>query len=437
MRRLVESPWYQRLCQGRVRLVPDQAAKGRFENTLGGVRVAVSVGGSVTGEGGDLNMVDDSLKIDEAYSQAAREAVIDWYTSAFATRLNDPATGRMLVIGQRVHEYDLPGYLVAQGGWTHVCLPAEYDPTHPHLYPRDPRTEPGELLWPERWTREGLDGLKRDLGSVGTASMLQQLPAPHAGAIFERHWWRYYAPTAQLPRFTSIIQSWDVTFGDTPGSDYVVGQAWGLVGADRYLLHQIRRQLSFTDTIHAIGELTRWITQHYPIHCVHQILIEKAANGAAVIETLQREIPGIIPIIPEGDKVSRAHAVTPQIESGNVYLPGAANHDQTSYDPAATPQWAQDLVEETARFPRGRYDDQVDALTQALQHAHSYAYRTSITSPATLGREHSIPESVAGLMGHGLGVLGGRGQSYAHRLQASDYHPRRSYPSTDDPDALP
>lgn len=368
-RRLVETAWYQHSWPSGARLVDDQATKSRFETRQGGARVAVSVGGAATGEGGDIIIIDDPLKIEHAHSAAHRQAVVDWYDHTISTRLNDPHTTSIIIVGQRVHEGDLFGHLLDQGTWTHLCLPAEYDPHHPHLSPADPRTQPGQPLWPEHWPAPALAELKTRLGSYATASMLQQLPAPITGGIFQRAWWQWYDPAMALPTFERILQSWDLTFTDSATSDYVVGQVWGIHRADRYLLRQTRARFDFTATLTAIQRQTDWVNQLYPHQRGHQILIEQAANGAAVTSLLKRDIPGITLVVAQGDKINRAHAVCPQIESGNVYLPGAPNPDHTNYDRARTPPWVQDLVEETAVFPLGTHDDQVDALTQALRRA--------------------------------------------------------------------
>ena len=225
-RRLVESAWYQERYGRRVRLASDQNRKTRFETDEGGARYATSVGGAATGEGGDLLILDDPHKVDEASSAAARETALEWYDTVFATRLNDPATGSIIVIGQRVHEHDLFGHLLEIGGFDHVCLPAEFDPTHPFLWPNDPRTQEGELLCPERFGPNEIADLKRHLGSYGTACQLQQLPAPAHGGIFQRHWWNWYDPNEKLPAFDEILQSWDLTFTGNPSSDFVVGQVW-------------------------------------------------------------------------------------------------------------------------------------------------------------------------------------------------------------------
>jgi hypothetical protein len=215
-RRLIESPWYRQRWGSLYRLTDDQNTKGRFENDRGGARLATSVGGAATGEGGDIIVIDDPHKVEQAHSALQREAVIDWFSGTISTRLNDPRAGAIIVIGQRLHERDLFGYLLEQGGWTHLCLPAEYDPDHPHRWPADARTEPGELLWPARFGREEVEQLKRELGSYGAAGQLQQLPAPAGGGIFERRWWRWYDPSGPLPRFDRLLQSWDLAFSGGP-----------------------------------------------------------------------------------------------------------------------------------------------------------------------------------------------------------------------------
>jgi predicted phage terminase large subunit-like protein len=381
MRQLVEASAYQRRWGGHVRLVDDQNTKHRYENARGGSRVAVSVGGAATGEGGDVILIDDPQKIEHADSAPARQGAIDWFDHTLATRLNDPKTAAIVIVGQRLHQSDLFGHLLEHGDWTHLCLPTRYEPTHPYLCADDPRTHPGQLLWPNQWPEPEVARLEAGLGSYRTASMLQQLPAPSGGGIFQRGWWRYYDPTAALPRFNRVFQSWDLAFTDTPTADYVVGQVWATHGADCYLLRQTRAQLDFTRTLQAIRDQTRWVKTRYPRFAHHAILIEQAANAHAVIATLKREIRGVIPIKPEGDKINRAHAVTPQIEAGNIHLPGVANADHTNYDHARTPAWVQGLIEETAAFPNGKNDDQVDALTQALRRASTKRGRIRICLP--------------------------------------------------------
>ena len=366
-RRLVGSAWFRDRYGHSFSLSDDQNQKFRFDNDRGGSRVATSVGGFATGEGGDIIIIiDDPHKLEQADSQLQRESVLDWFDGTISTRLNNPRDGAVIIVGQRVHEHDLFGHLIEQGGWTHLCLPAEFDPEHPFLCPDDPRTSPGELLTRERFGPDVIAELKQRLGSYRAASQLQQLPAPAGGGIFQRRWWRWYDPDGPLPAFDEILQSWDLTFTGTPSSDYVVGQAWGIAGANAYLLDQARAQLDFPQTIEAITAFTQEINTRYPRQSGHAILIERAANAEAVFSTLRNRIPSLIPITPVGDKIGRAHAVSPRVEAGNVHLPGFSNADGTGYDRARTPAWVQALVEEATLFPASRHDDQVDALTQAL-----------------------------------------------------------------------
>lgn len=348
-RRLILSPWYQSHYGHIFQLVSDQNAKVRFENNRTGYRLATSVDAAATGEGGDRIVVDDPHNVRDAASDAVRESTLVWWDEAMTTRLNDPRTGARIIVMQRVHENDLSGHLLAQGGWEHLCLPAEYE-GEKHFTSigwSDPRENLGDLLWPERFGRVEIDHLKRALGSYATAGQLQQRPSPAAGGVLKRDWWRFYVRPPE--KFDRLIMSWDLTFKDTKTADYAVGQVWGQVGADAYLLDQVRDRMDFPTTVNAF----RALAAKWPDALGKYV--EDKANGPAVISTLQREIPGIIAVQPEGSKEARAHAASPWIEAGNVWLP----------DPEEAP-WVHDFIEECAAFPVGRHDDQVDAMSQAI-----------------------------------------------------------------------
>ncbi|MBS1983424.1 MAG: phage terminase large subunit [Bdellovibrionales bacterium] len=263
--------------------------------------------------------------------------------------------------------------MLEQGGWDHLCLPAEYEriERRTSLGWMDPRRQQGELLWPERFGRTEIDTLKRSLGSYAAAAQLQQRPSPAEGGLLKRHWWRFWKPrdvsvpsmtirssdgslqtamTVDIPEYCDEqLQSWDCAFKDLDTSDYVVGQVWCRAGGDYFLLDQRRDKMDCPATVRAVRELTR----DWPRAMAK--LIEDKANGSAVIQMLQHELPGLIPVNPEGGKAARASAVSPIVESGNVYLP----------HPSIAP-WVDDFIEECASFPNGRHDDQVDAATQAL-----------------------------------------------------------------------
>jgi len=372
-RTLIESPWYQRFWGDRFALSSDQNTKTRFDNNRSGYRIATSVGGTVTGEGGDRIICDDPHNVQEAESDSVRKSTTEWYDVVMSTRVNDPRTAAKVVVMQRCHQQDLSGHLLEQGGWELLRLPAEYEgPTRAtSIGFSDPRTQPGELLWPDRFGPSEIANLKISLGSYGVAGQLQQRPSPAGGGIFKRHWWRFWQlPGAnlppvivQLPDGTQVsiaaieiprgvdeqIQSWDCAFKNLETSDYVVGQLWGRVGSVFLLGDQIRDRMDCPGTVKAVREFSQRCPGAFAK------LIEDKANGSAVIQMLQHEIPGILPVNPEGGKVARAAAISPLIEAGNVYLP----------HPLQAP-WVNDFIEECAAFPNGAHDDQVDAMTQAL-----------------------------------------------------------------------
>lgn len=362
-RRVLQSPWYQQRWGDVFQLTGDQNAKMRFENDRTGFRLATSVAGTATGEGGDFIVVDDPHKVDEVLSDTTRESVLEWWDQTMSTRLNDPASGVRVVIMQRLHERDLSGHVLARGGWEHLCLPSEYEPSHPFVWPDDPREKEGDLLWPQHVPAEFLEEKKVDLGSYGYAGQYQQRPAPAEGGIIKRQWWRFYE---ELPQIDRLMQSWDLAFKATNEADYVVGQLWACDGPNKYLVKQMRGRFDFPETQEKILEMTNWAADKWPSMANHAILIEDAANGPAVIAALRRKIASVIPVKPMGSKEARAHAVAPQIEAGNVFLPGALREDRHDYDHTKTPLWVQTFVEETTSFPNGRHDDQVDAMTQAL-----------------------------------------------------------------------
>src|SRR5215470_14376711 len=254
-RRLIESPWYQRYWCERFRLTTDQNTKTRFDNDRSGYRIATSVGGAATGEGGDRIVCDDPHNVQEAESDSVRKGTLDWWDIVMSTRVNDPKTAAKVVVMQRCHQQDLSGHLLEQGGWEHLCLPAEYEGPQctTSIGWTDPRTEHGELLWPERFGPQEIESLKRSLGSYAAAGQLQQRPSPAGGGIFKRYWFRYWQlPGANLPpvlvrlpdatlhsvppvtfhQHEEVIQSWDCAFKDLATSDYVVGQVWTRAGAD-------------------------------------------------------------------------------------------------------------------------------------------------------------------------------------------------------------
>lgn len=314
------------------------------------------IGGGITGMGMDYGIIDDPVKNrEEADSATYRNAQWEWFTSTFYTRREKNAA--ILITLTRWHEDDLPGRLLELAKsdpkadqWTVLSLPAIADGP---LHPEDER-DPGAALWPDKYNDAELAKIRTAIGSRNWEALYQQRPAPAEGGLLKRQWWRFY--TQRPAQFDELIQSWDMTFKDTKGADYVVGQLWGRIGADAYLLDQTRDRLAFPATVEAVLAMT----QKWPQALAK--LVEDKANGPAVIATLQSKIPGLIPVEPDGSKQARAAAVSPMIEAGNVYLPA----------PEITP-WIDGFVEECAAFPNAAHDDQVDAMTQALRRFSAYS----------------------------------------------------------------
>jgi hypothetical protein len=247
-RTLIESPWYQRFWGDCFALASDQNTKTRFDNDRSGYRIATSVGGTATGEGGDRVVCDDPHNVQEAESDSIRKGTTEWWDVVMSTRVNDPRTAAKVVVMQRCHQRDLSGHLLEQGGWEHLCLPAEYEGSSPttSIGFVDPRQNHEELLWRERFGPKEIADLKISLGSYAVAGQLQQRPSPSGGGIFKRHWFRYFQPRgANLPpvivrlpdgtqqsivaieaphQVEEQLQSWDCSFKDLDTSDYVVGQ---------------------------------------------------------------------------------------------------------------------------------------------------------------------------------------------------------------------
>jgi predicted phage terminase large subunit-like protein len=319
-----------------------------LSNTLSGDRRALSVGGKATGFRADGQIFDDLLNASDKHSKPARDTATDWAIRTMSTRFNDMRIGWRVVIGQRLHEEDPYGAMIATGDYDLLCLPSEFEPERrakTSIGWTDPRTEAGELLFPELFTAEVLAKAKRDLGSYDYAGQHQQSPAPVDGELLKRDWWRYYDP-AQMMVFDAMCISVDATFKAVSDSDYVSIQVWGFIGPRSYLVDRIHERMGYVATKQAI----KGLIAKYPKAWAK--LIEDKANGSAIIEELKREFYGVIAINPEGGKESRAAAVSPTVEAGNVYLPDLP--------------WAQEVVDEAAVFPNGAHDDDVDSMTQAL-----------------------------------------------------------------------
>jgi predicted phage terminase large subunit-like protein len=431
-RDLLTSDWYRAWFRPAWELRGDKTAVSSYGNTEGGSRLAFGYFAKIVGDRKDALFLDDPNDPEEANSDKRREAVNVRWDSSIGNRVNDLRHSIRCGVQQRVNARDWTGHVLSKNrAWTQVCIPMEFEPARAkndpdpakHEYPRispigwvDPRTRTGEVLDPRRFTPEVLAGEKERLGSYGSAGQLQQRPAPPEGGIWKRVWWRYWVPAGvQLPPVIEQLadggfvecpivtlplhweyscQSWDMAFGKSETSSMVVGQAWGLHGAGRYLLGQTRGQLDFLETEKAVLAFSR----RFPD--IETKFIENKANGPAIISSLRTKISGIIAVEPEGDKTARALAEQPTIESGHVYLPHpllplARTTDAKGRDY----NWVSLFVDESAAFPNGLFNDVVDTASQALLRirkwiaAHQDNEETHSTSGRGMATVRSTPRS--------------------------------------------
>lgn len=350
-RLIMQTDWYKRLFPN-TRLARGRQAIDRFQTTLGGARQATSVGGSLTGFGADIFIVDDPMKPEEALSEAERLTANHWIKHTMATRLNDKAKGRMVLVMQRLHEDDAFGNVVATSGFTPLVFPAiaDADYTYRIETPFGAYTHhwrEGEPLQPEREPLEVLDQLRRDMGSYFFAAQYLQNPAPLGGGLVKIEWFQRYSPGV-TPHFDRIIQSWDTASKATELNDYSVCVTLGVTRANTiYILHVFRDRLEYPD-------LKRKVIEHARAWNAGVVVVEDTASGIQLHQELRSAGNWVLhKSRPKGDKVLRMQAQTAAIEDGRVFLPSQA-------------AWLDTYERELALFPKAKFDDQVDATAQGL-----------------------------------------------------------------------
>lgn len=313
---------------------------------------AVGVGGPLTGNPVDLAIIDDPVKdAMEGQSATDRNRKWEWYCDVLSTRLHNKS--KVLVTMTRWHEDDLAGRILAkEQGWEVLTLPYIKEA---YTYPGDIRKE-GEALWPDRHSAEKA-AIMRANSERTFVSLMQQRPAPAEGGLFKRTWWRYWQRLPQ--RVDRLVLVMDCTFKGVSTSDYVVAGIFAKSGTDTYFVDMIRGKWDFPETISQLKALLK----RYPY--VQEKYIEDKANGQAVIDTLKKEIVGMIPITPHESKESRAYSVSHIIESGHVYLP------ENSI-------WKESALMELSVFPNGVNDDIVDVLVHALMKLYSQSQSTGM-----------------------------------------------------------
>jgi len=341
------------------RLFPATGERGKYSvnrmgefdapGDKGGSYLGVGVGAGLTGRSATIGIIDDPIKNEkEALSVTTKEGLWSWYQATFTTRLSENS-GQVIMATSWAAD-DLVGRILEQfqgdTRLTHLRFPAINLPDESGY---DAKLPEGPLV-PSLHSLAKLYETKALFSDYWWSALYQQTPKSLGGNVFKEFCVQYYVPNDLPKKFDKVIASWDCTFKDTDGTDFVVGQVWGKHGANVYLLDQIRNRMSFSVTCKAIVTLkTKWPQ-------TREILIEDKANGPAVIDVLKATVPGIIPIEPDGSKLARAHAITSYWEALNVFLP----HEQIM-------PWIRAFVSEVTTFPAAAHDDQVDSMTQALR----------------------------------------------------------------------
>jgi predicted phage terminase large subunit-like protein len=376
-RRLIQSPWYQERWGHMFALAGDQNAKQRFENNKTGYRLATSVGGTATGEGGSRLVLDDPHGAQDAQSDALRASALEWFDVVWSTRLNNPKTDAMVTVMQRLHEKDVSGHILEDiGGWEHICIPAEWDGTKRRtvLGPYDPRQNKGELICPDRFGQKELDTLKQLLGSYGSSGQLQQDPVPAEGGILQTKYFKLWPKDEPMPQLEFVLQSYDCAFTEKSSGDPTACTVWGVFThkGDRnvILLDSWDEHLSYPKLRTKV--IADWPSEYggtskpqpgMPTKPKRpdRILVEAKASGQSLIQDLRLANIPVIGYNPgNADKISRAHQAAPVLESGFIWVL------ESSKNPGQPVSWAGAFMKQVAKFPVAEHDDYVDTFSQAM-----------------------------------------------------------------------
>ena len=363
-------------------LSKDSRAADVWRTEDGGAYFAVGIGGTTSGRPANLLIVDDPIKSrEEAESMTQRNKTWNYYTSALATRLqpeNDGTPPRQIIILTRWHVDDLAGRLMqtedwGEGRWEHVNFPAikeitsgkmsrrmlpEDDPnylTSKHYTSISPakrtiETKSEEPLWGERFPLEELHRRKR-LNPREFASLYQQMPYVEGGNLIKTEWWQKFPEGLTPENFTSLVIGIDTAFKKTETADYSAAVVAGMDrNGDMYIIEIVRGKYDFPELKQRLIRLNnKWRGKG-----LRGLYIEDKASGQSIIQELKRESGiSVIPYKVVHDKVARVNAILPLIEGGRVYLPQTAD-------------WLDSFIDETVQFPSANHDDQVDAMTIAL-----------------------------------------------------------------------
>lgn len=345
-RNLINSSWHRQAFP-ELQIQKGQNEKYKFATDKHGFRLATSIDGSLTGEGGDIIIIDDPQNPLQAASETSRNHTKQWYDKTLSSRLNNKNTGLILLVMQRLHPDDLSGHLLERGGFEFLCLPAIADKAISiNIGSINKIMCSGELLQPLRENKLILNQLKRDLGTAAFNAQYMQQPINEDGGIIKREWIRYITELPNIDKDFTIIQSWDTAIKTGKNNDKSACVTILYFKGDYIITDILASRIDFPD----LCNIT--ISQYHKFK-PDVILIEDKASGQSLIQEMRvnSELP-IIAIMPKGDKLQRVARITPILEAGRVKFLKSKNNDE--------------MEAELLGFPNSRHDDILDALSQGL-----------------------------------------------------------------------
>jgi predicted phage terminase large subunit-like protein len=347
-REVMSSSVYRRLYQTEISRLKNTETE--FATTRKGYRISASIEGSLTGRGGDIIILDDPIKPIDALRDRRREHVNSAFFNTILSRLDDKRTGAIIIVTQRLHEDDLVGRLLREqpGEWTTLILPAiaEQEEMIQIGEQRYHVRRVGDVLHAEREPLSVLESYRAQIGSEVFAAQYQQSPVPREGAMIKRAWPRRYDRLPERNSSARIIQSWDTAIKGSEQANYSVCTTWLHQDRRHYLIDVFRDRIDYPT-------LKLRATASAQLHKPNVILVEDAGLGTALAKELHDAGLPAIAVKPQFNKPTRMSIQSAKFQSGQVFLPTTAS-------------WLDDFETELFSFPGGRYDDQIDSISQAL-----------------------------------------------------------------------
>jgi predicted phage terminase large subunit-like protein len=398
-RKLVMSDRYKELWGEKFAL--EKEGEIKITNDQTGSKFASSVKGIGTGERGDRVVIDDPHDVHKSESDVVRTDTVRWFRETITDRLNNLDESAIIIIMQRVHQLDISGFILEQGWpYCHLMVPMEFEAgREPYntIGWVDPRTEDGDLAWPERFSPEAVANIEREKGSFAYAGQYQQRPSPRGGGIIQRNWWRPYTevecgkfgvPWPKFPIMSYTVLSLDTAQTEKKQNDPTAGVVLG-VCRDVWENRRLILMWAWTERLE-LYELIKKIEETAKKFKIDRVLIEDKASGHPVSQELRRRGRiisdtmsnnpktrdradfGVQLITPEGDKVARMYSVQNLFECGLIYAPA----ESTGMGDFLFKDWADKVINECADMPKGAHDDLADAMSQALKHMRDLGLAT-------------------------------------------------------------